>query len=539
MLLKKNKLNLQNNLISTILGLFSITIIFLCFQTAPFLSGSYKAYNISSFIKNNFYWFIFFIFILIAYILPISLYFVFFKLKNDKKDIKQKIPELWNIYEKTFVTENENPKLIGKTRASADLYFNTESIASNFLWSIPVIDLFKLMSGTFVGLGVLGTFIGFSQFLGEFIDSGINLESTEIFEGLKVAFNTSIIGLLDSVLYNFLVFQPLLHLLNSAVTELTDNLDDEYYVSDEECMRSLSEIVGMTERSVEKNIKEMIAEVKAVITEERTQFTSQVLGTADLLRNINNSLDGIPEKVNTMCNQLNSSIEIAERKNEEMLNLSIDKIQSKVCELFELETESSIKAYHTLMKNIEADFTHEISAMKDSFESLVDSSSANLKKVFELSINAITRISAELSDYVKNNNTVLNQCIRDSVEKMNSLTSKIEDTRDAYIQLEQNLGLIANQIGESEKVFVNNTENVKKIFIDLVDVSAMMKDSLQGFLSIAEMIKEFPNQQQEMRNLFNEASRTMEQSLNSLVRKVAETMDVNTKDNDKVYINEN
>lgn len=539
MLLKKNKLNLQNNLISTILGLFSITIIFLCFQTAPFLSGSYKAYNISSFIKNNFYWFIFFIFILIAYILPISLYFVFFKLKNDKKDIKQKIPELWNIYEKTFVTENENPKLIGKTRASADLYFNTESIASNFLWSIPVIDLFKLMSGTFVGLGVLGTFIGFSQFLGEFIDSGINLESTEIFEGLKVAFNTSIIGLLDSVLYNFLVFQPLLHLLNSAVTELTDNLDDEYYVSDEECMRSLSEIVGMTERSVEKNIKEMIAEVKAVITEERTQFTSQVLGTADLLRNINNSLDGIPEKVNTMCNQLNSSIEIAERKNEEMLNLSIDKIQSKVCELFELETESSIKAYHTFMKNIEADFTHEISAMKDSFESLVDSSSANLKKVFELSINAITRISAELSDYVKNNNTVLNQCIRDSVEKMNSLTSKIEDTRDAYIQLEQNLGLIANQIGESEKVFVNNTENVKKIFIDLVDVSAMMKDSLQGFLSIAEMIKEFSNQQQEMRNLFNEASRTMEQSLNSLVRKVAETMDVNTKDNDKVYINEN
>lgn len=539
MLLKKNKLNLQNSLISTILGLFSITIIFLCFQTAPFLSESYKSYNISSFIKNNFYWFIFFIFILIAYILPISLYFVFFKLKNDKKDIKQKIPELWNIYEKTFVTENENPKLIGKTRANADLYFNTESIASNFLWSIPVIDLFKLMSGTFVGLGVLGTFIGFSQFLGEFIDSGINLESTEIFEGLKVAFNTSIIGLLDSVLYNFLVFQPLLHLLNSAVTELTDNLDDEYYVSDEECMRSLSEIVGMTERSVEKNIKEMIAEVKAVITEERTQFTSQVLGTADLLRNINNSLDGIPEKVNTMCNQLNTSIDTAKRKNEEMLNLSIDKIQSKVCELFEKETESGIKAYQTLMTNIESDFTHEISAMQDSFESLVASSSANSKNVFELSINAISKISAELSDYVKSNNQILNQCIRDSVEKMNSLTSKIEDTRDAYIQLEQNLGLIANQIGESEKVFVNNTENVKKIFIDLVDVSAMMKDSLQGFLSIAEMIKEFSNQQQEMRNLFNEASRTMEQSLNSLVRKVAETMDVNTKDNDKVYINEN
>lgn len=539
MLLKKNNLTLQNSLISTILGLVSITIIFLCFQTAPFLSESYKAYNISSFIKNNFYWFIFFIFILIAYILPISLYFVFFKLKNDKKDIKQKIPELWNIYEKTFVTENENPKLIGKTRANADLYFNTESIASNFLWSIPVIDLFKLMSGTFVGLGVLGTFIGFSQFLGEFIDSGINLESTEIFAGLKVAFNTSIIGLLDSVLYNFLVFQPLLHLLNSAVTELTDNLDDEYYVSDEECMRSLSEIVGMTERSVEKNIKEMIAEVKAVITEERTQFTNQVLGTADLLRNINNSLDGIPEKVNTMCNQLNTSIDTAKRKNEEMLNLSIDKIQSKVCELFEKETESGIKAYQTLMTNIESDFTHEISAMQDSFESLVASSSANSKNVFELSINAISKISAELSDYVKSNNQILNQCIRDSVEKMNSLTSKIEDTRDAYIQLEQNLGLIANQIGESEKVFVNNTENVKKIFIDLVDISAMMKDSLQGFLSIAEMIKEFPNQQQEMRNLFNEASRTMEQSLNSLVRKVAETMDVNTKDNDKVYINEN
>lgn len=539
MLIKKNKLNLQNSLISTILGLASIIIILLCFQTVPFLSESYKAPNFSSFIKDNFYWFIFFIFLLMAFILPISLYFVFYKLKDDKIDVKQKLPGLWNVYENTFVRENENPKLIGKTRANADLYFNTESIASNFLWSIPVIDLFKLMSGTFVGLGVLGTFIGFSQFLGEFIDSGINLESTEVFVGLKVAFNTSIIGLLDSVLYNFLVFQPLLHLLNSAVTELTDNLDDEYYVTDEECMRSLSEIVGMTERSVEKNIKEMIAEVKAVITEERTQFTNQVLGTADLLRNINNSLDGIPEKVNTMCNQLNTSIDTAKRKNEEMLNLSIDKIQSKVCELFEKETESGIKAYQTLMTNIESDFTHEISAMQDSFESLVASSSANSKNVFELSINAISKISAELSDYVKSNNQILNQCIKDSVAEMELLTSKIENTGNVYVQLEQNLGLMVNQIGESQKVFVENTDNVKEIFIDLVTVSAMMKDSLQGFLTIAEMLKELPKQQVEMRILFSEASRTMEQSLNSLVGKVAEIMDSNIKDNDKVYINEN
>ena len=40
------------------------------------------------------------------------------------------------------------------------------------------------------------------------------------------------------------------------------------------------------------------------------------------------ALDGIPEKVNNMCIQLNSSIETAKNTNEEMLNFSISSIQT-------------------------------------------------------------------------------------------------------------------------------------------------------------------------------------------------------------------
>ena len=512
--------------ICSFVGVVSILIIISSYQTAPFLTADYQTTGCLNFLFENFYWIILFLFVFISMLIPISLYYAYYVIKNQQKSIQEKFLPLWVEYEKTFITENENPKLIGRTRANADLYFNEKSISSSILFNMPVIEFFKLISGTFVGLGVLGTFVGFSQFLNDFVDSGITLESTNIFVGLKIAFNTSIIGLLCSIIYNFLIFHPILHLLKVSVTEVSDNLDKSYYVTDEECMRSLSTIVGMTERSVEKNIKEMIAEVKAVITEERTQFTSQVLSTADLLKNINEALDGIPEKVNNMCIQLNSSIETAKNTNEEMLNFSISSIQNKVEELFTRESELTMKTYTTMMDAIKSDFSSNITSMKESFESLVSSTSTNSKNVFELSINAITKISAELCDYIKKNNTTFITEIQKSVNQMEILTSQIENTSNSYKLLDQNLVQISTQIQISEYSFVEHTEKLKGVFSDLVTVSAMMKDSLQGFLSIADLLKDFPKQQEEMRHLFLEASRTMEQSLNSLVQKVAEVMDL-------------
>ena len=103
--------------------------------------------------------------------------------------------------------------------------------------------MLKIVSGTFVGLGILGTFMGFSQALSGGIDIQNQTQLNVIVNGLKVAFNTSIFGLFSSIIYNFLIANPLLQLLNDRCKFISDELDTIYYISDEECIRTLGHIV--------------------------------------------------------------------------------------------------------------------------------------------------------------------------------------------------------------------------------------------------------------------------------------------------------
>ena len=300
----RERKDLISKQISCILGYLVIIFIVILFNTFSIKDG------LSS--LNNLYWLIFGFILLFSLSIPIVVYLgckIIYRLNSE--ELKKKYAELWGPYGKTFIENHPDERLNGKTRANADLYFSSEDLISISFYNIPVLDYFKNISGTFVGLGILGTFMGFSQFLGNIIDGGLNFESVEIFNGLKIAFNTSIIGLLASIIYNLLIYHPLTALVKESNRLLCDSLDEEYYVSDEKCMRSLSDIVSITETSIDKNITNMCAEIKSVISAERDEFTKQVLGTAELLKHIDSSLGNIPENVKLMSAELNTSIELA------------------------------------------------------------------------------------------------------------------------------------------------------------------------------------------------------------------------------------
>ena len=99
---------------------------------------------------------------------------------------------------------------IAKTEISGGNLFlqNYQSTESFFLYSspnFPLSALIKILPGTFIGLGILGTFLGFSNGI-----SGMRLTGNVdelfgkldlFFSGLNTAFITSIIGVVLSVLF--------------------------------------------------------------------------------------------------------------------------------------------------------------------------------------------------------------------------------------------------------------------------------------------------------------------------------------------------
>lgn len=519
--------NILSKIVSTLLGCILITLVVVSFQN---FTSENKIGQL-----NTIYWTVFFIFLFFAFIIPLLEIFSYLSIKqiiekNEMKSLKERISakkalsEIWKDYEKTFIENSSDPELIGKTRSNADLYFSVEEILSNSYCHFPIVEFQKIIPGTFIGLGILGTFMGFSQFLGNFIDGGINLDSFEIFDGLKVAFNTSIIGILSSIIYNFLVSQPNLYLINKGATDLSDALDNEYYVSDEKCMRSLGNIVSITEKSIKTNINKMVSDIKDVITEERHQFTEQVLGTADRLKEIDNSLENIPRNIQIMDKELNKSISLAQEKTEQQLKLTLNSIDTKVNEIFgKFATQFSESS----------DIIQDTVKSLNDFQKRIDSTITSANDKFNQNI-------AVVFSQTEKNIQVLYEGMTSNIKQMlnNETESNIESTKKLLSDTESRFMLVADRmnaefstsvagINKSFETLVSNTKT------DFQELNLLMKNSFENTNEqLASSVKESVTQLELMTDkirVFTDQYNQLETSLAEVSSRIVDSEESFTK----------
>lgn len=572
--MKKNR-GLLFKQVCCILGYLVIIFVVSIFNTFSLKDGLISV--------NNLYWILFGLFLLFSLCIPVFVYLGFRTMLNlSPERLKEKYADIWKQYSLTFIKEHPDKKLNGKTRANADLYFSSEDILSTSFLNIPVLDYLKNVSGTFVG---------FSQFLGNIIECGINFESVEIFSGLKVAFNTSIIGLFSSIIYNLLITQPLLSLVKESSRLLCDSLDEQYYVSDEQCMRSLSDIVSITETSIDKNITNMCAEIKSVISAERDEFTKQVLGTAELLQHIDNSLGNIPDNVKLMSDELNKSIELAKTRTLEMSQEYLKTINTELNKTFEQFTErfdkaslsiekatDSVSSFPADLKSAMSIITHSV---QNNFDVLSNKIDSNLSVVFEetkkeissmikeetkadiernktlmdasenrlkiLYENAEQKINSFLDGTKSIINAIYGEMVRNISEACNSFSSKISDSivqiedfsketnnfTNEYKNLHETLIDMSNRISESEESLINGTVEVKTLLNNFITASELMRDAQQNLKDISESLNKFPEQQREMNTLYSNAAEVMKNSLVQMIDHVNSSLDEKDKESEE------
>ncbi|MCQ2604710.1 MAG: hypothetical protein MJ215_06720, partial [Spirochaetia bacterium] len=208
-------------------------------------------------------------------------------LGSDNKEFKGIAQQVWNAYGATFKNKIND---MNKTRANADLYFNTDSVISELFPNFSVMKWFGLVPETFVGFGILGTFLGFSVGMGniDFTDSSRMIENVQhlVSSGFATAFNTSIVGIFCSMIYKFFIYNPLVYELDSHFRKLSDELDKEYFVNDSEILVA------------------QVAEQTRAINDMGTTITE--LFTGELKNIINNFTEVLEEQIGKQTSVLDS-----------------------------------------------------------------------------------------------------------------------------------------------------------------------------------------------------------------------------------------
>ncbi len=125
-------------------------------------------------------------------------------------------------------------------KADIEDYINQEYVDASMKKNI-----LNLVAGTLTGLGILGTFVGLSFGL-QFFNTGTTAEITEsiapLMDGIKVAFHTSIYGLVFSLVYSF-VYKSSMEAVYTQLDEFLSTFDTyvlgDAYNDNESSMREL------------------------------------------------------------------------------------------------------------------------------------------------------------------------------------------------------------------------------------------------------------------------------------------------------------
>lgn len=452
-----------------------------------FIDGIFKFDNLKNFIYSLF----FIIFYALAF------FFIPFKILHFANSIqksaqtldfetgagntKNVFSKIFLNYKKTFLTEQDNILgANGKTRTNADLYFNADELCeASFLF--PIFPMMKIIIGTFVGLGILGTFIGFSAAIpdGE-ITSAEDLNP--LIEGLKTAFNTSIVGVFSSVFYNFLIVQPLIKLLNQNSKLLSDRLDEQYFVTDVASMEKMSTIVQETLTTVQSNTTELAEKFKdsttemfkEALSEGREELNREMSNAALKLSEITKIMDETPQAIKTLNEELNESIlqstqqtklqleivveTINTSLNEKLQNFAdelkpstenlksyaqkiseaaekIETVPDKFNQLAESIKNAEVETSEKLKSEISEIFTDAEKSVSETYEML----EASVNKITESSTNAISSSYDKLASSVDKITNSASETVSSSYDLLKTLPEKINDVHNSFAKSEEEL----------------------------------------------------------------------------------------------------
>ena len=467
---------------------------------------------------------------------------------------------IWEAYKSTFFDKSYG--LANKTRASADLYFNYESVANAMFPSFPVVNTFKLIAGSFTGFGILGTFLGFSIGFGSITDFSSTSTLSKQIEGfiesgLGTAFNTSIVGIICSLLYSFCIYNPLLQKINKYFEKLSDSLDQEFYVSETEAImqytmlttennenitfsKSLRLIVDNMKNQTDalnnfnNDLADKIANMKDTISSRLENFSTEVgTGLKDaVIDNVNSEMESLKlsltdasKQLGLVADKISNTPELLGKANEE-LKTYLEDTRSSFSEMLNQNLEANRTALNEIVDTIQTELTSRFSEFKTSLtEALSNSQKAaellsNVPDKLKYLESVESNLTGILNDLTSAEDNIKELLASAKINEDNSgrnLTAVISETNrmlEGFKAVDINLKNIFESIGNGIDKYNSTVNSTLKQYL-----SSFEEGSKSFTSSISGSIQEFGDALQDLSTNITEiqeTSKSFEESINQL-----------------------
>ena len=390
--------------------------------------------------------------------------------ENIAESIKtSKLSDLWEEYEKTLVYDVDGQK---KTNNLSSEVFSIHKITRNSNLNLRIVDA---ASGTLVGLGLLGTFLGLTLGIRDFDTANVqNIQSSiqSLLDGMSTAFLTSLLGMGLSIIYT-LVEKRCRNLLLSSQTDLSDRLDREFYIDDQQLLLNLLQPQLTFVNDSGENIPISLA-IRDILKENEQQSKALKSFSTDLAMQLNDGFDEI------LSRQMQAKII--------PLMENIDTSTKNLIEHIDQMSDAVTTPATDLIGAVIDELKKSMSSLITEFRSNISSSASHELEQLVVSLSEATNSMGMFPKNMENVTSILQVTIAEVKDAISEITSTSANTNaSAMKQMQEQIafatGAISNAMTEVKEIMSSLTQTSEKSGQEMITKMAAASEQMGTFLN--------------------------------------------------------
>ncbi len=394
-----------------------------------------------------------------------------------------KLEELGEAYRKTINITTSRGTM---TNIPAVNFFNDDNVARVYKLNLRMLDT---ASGTLVGLGLLGTFLGLTVgILGFNSSDSSNIQQSiqNLLGGMGTAFSTSLLGMFCSLVYTAFD-KTMRNKLFRNLFSFTEKLDEQYYIDD----NTLQEMNQAA--LVDKMIKVMQSELNSKLMYSNDLGESVTIGNAirEILTENTEQSKALKSFSTDLAMELNNGFDevLSRQMQEKILPLmeSVDATTKAVVEHIDQMASTVASPASGMMESVVDELKKSMTAIIDEFKTNLSGSATSQLEALALQLGTA---SQAMGDFPKNMENISNT-LQVTIDEVKTAIAEISKTSAnansaAMQQMQEQIafatGSISNAISEVREVMNSITQSSQEQSNQMVSKLTDATDKLGSFL---------------------------------------------------------
>lgn len=373
------------------------------------------------------------------------------------------------------------------TNIPSSEYFNVEDISPKYKLNLRMMET---SSGTLVGLGLLGTFLGLTVGIINFDSS--NSENIQesiqgLLGGMGTAFSTSLFGMAFSIAFTFFD-KRWRNKLNKGLMMLTEKLDSDYYIDDIQLMKHDQRLMmDSLFANIQKELDEKLSysngeghqtsvgnAIREILVENQEQSKALKSFSTDLAMELNNGFDEV----------------LSRQMQQKILPLmeNVDATTKAIVEHIDQMAATVASPASDMMESVVAELKNSMSKVIDEFKSgLSGSATAELENL-AASLGTATQAMGNFPKDMENISATLQVTIEEVKRAIMEISNTSANSNSAAMkQMQEQITFattsISNAIAEVKDVMTNITQSSQQSSQEIINKIANASDKMGEFLN--------------------------------------------------------